>query len=226
MTEIATVRPAKSTARPAEAPASAAASAGDSPVVQELPEAGDDEQRVVDPDAEADHRHEHRRDRVDVGQPGEDEEQDERGRERRQREEDRDHRRDERAEDDEQHDQRRQQAEQLLRSLLDRRGLGVAVELGRHARRLDRVAHRVLDGDDLVAVLREDLLVELRLGVRDAPVVRERVGAERVADALDPDLVLGRLELGRLQLRDGGVDRLLALGRVEPLALRARRRRG
>ena len=85
------------------------------PFVQELPEAGDDEQRVVDADTEPDHRHEQRRDRVDVGQAGEDEEQDERGRQRRQREQNRDRHRHEGAEDDDQDDQRRQQAEQLLR---------------------------------------------------------------------------------------------------------------
>ncbi len=62
-------------------------------------------------------------------------------------------RRDERAEDDQQHDERREQAEQLLRPLLDRRELGVAVELDRHAGRLDRLADGVLDGDDLVAIL-------------------------------------------------------------------------
>ena len=94
-----------------------------------------------------------------------------------------------------QHDQRREQAEQLLRPLLDRRELGVAVELGRHAGRLDRFAHGVLDGDDRLAVLVVDDPVELRLGVGDPPVVRERVLAERVADALDAGLVLGRLEL-------------------------------
>ena len=64
------------------------------------------------------------------------------------RERDRDRGRDERAEDDQQHDERREEAEQLLRALLDRRELGVAVELGRHARRLDRLAHGVLHGDD------------------------------------------------------------------------------
>ena len=51
---------------------------------------------------------------------------------------------DEGAEDDEQHDERREQAEQLLRSLLDRRELRVAVVLGGHAGRLDRLADRVL----------------------------------------------------------------------------------
>ena len=94
---------------------------------------------------------------------------------------------DERPEHDQQHDQRREQAEQLLRALLDRRELGVAVELDDDARRLDRLAHRVLHRDDLVSVLRLDDVVELRLGVGDAPVLGERVLVERVADALDAD---------------------------------------
>ena len=95
-----------------------------------------------------------------------------------------------RAEDDEQHDERREQAEQLLRPLLDRRELGVAVELDGHAGRLDRLADGVLDGDDRLAVLVVDDPVELRLGVGDPAVVGERVLAERVADALDAGLVL------------------------------------
>ena len=197
VTEIATVRPAKSTARPADAPASAAASRGRQPVVEQLSEARDDEQRVVDPDAEPDHRDEDRRDRVDVGQPGEDEEQQERRHQRHDRERDRDQHRDERAEDDEQHDHRHEQAEHLRGALLERRELGVAVELDRHAGRLDGLAHGVLDGDDRVAVPVLDRLVELRLGVGDAAVVGERVLAERVADALDAGLVVGGLELGR-----------------------------
>ena len=48
------------------------------PVVEELSEARDDEQRVVDADAQPDHRDEDRRDRVDVGQAGEDVEEQER----------------------------------------------------------------------------------------------------------------------------------------------------
>ena len=49
-------------------------------VVQKLSEARDDEERVVDSDAEPDHRDEERRDRVDVGETGEDEEEQERRR--------------------------------------------------------------------------------------------------------------------------------------------------
>ena len=87
------------------------------------------------------------------------------------------------AEDDEEHDQGREQAEQLLRALLDRRELGVAVELRGDARRLDRLADGLLHRDDAFAVLLEDDPVELRLCVGDAAVVGERVLVERVADA-------------------------------------------
>ena len=98
------------------------------PFVQELSEPRDDEERVVDPDADADHRHEDRRDRVDVGQPGEDEEEDERRSDGHERQRDRNGGRDERAEDDHQNDERGQEAKQLLDPLLDGRRLGLAVE--------------------------------------------------------------------------------------------------
>ena len=58
-----TVPPAKTTAWPAVAMARAAASSTVMPSAQVLAVAGDDEQRVVDADAEADHRGEDRRDR-------------------------------------------------------------------------------------------------------------------------------------------------------------------
>jgi hypothetical protein len=182
--------------------------------VQELPEAGDDEERIVDPDAEADHRHEDGRDRVHVGQPGEDVEEQEGGREGRERERDRDRRGHERTEHDEQHDDGCQQAERLGRALLDRRELRVTVELGRDAGRLDSFADGVLDCDDGLAVLLEDDAVELRFRVSDSPVVGNRVVLEGVADALDARLVLGRLELIRLELGEGVLDGRPALGCV------------
>ena len=165
------------------------------PFVEQLSEARDDEERVVDPDPEPDHRDEDRRDRVDVRQPGEDEQEQERRHQRHDRERDRDQHRDERTEDDEQHEDRGEQAEQLRRSLLDRRELRLAVVLHRHPCRLDGLAHRILDGDDRVPVLVLDRLVELRLGVGDAAVLRERGLAERVADAVQARLAVGGLEL-------------------------------
>ena len=110
-------------------------------LVQVLPEAGDDEERVVDPDADPDHRDEDRCDRVDVGQSRKDEEQDEGRPHGHDGESDRDRGRDERAEDDQQHDERGHEPEQLLDPLLDRRRLGLAVELRRHAGGLDRLPH-------------------------------------------------------------------------------------
>ena len=189
-------------------------------VVQKLSEARDDEERVVDADAEPDHRDEDRRDRVDVGETGEDEEEQERRDERREREGDRNDHRHERAEDEDEDDDRREHAEQLRGALLERRELGLAVVLDGHADGGDRLADGVLDGDDRISVLVLDRLVELRLGVGDAPVVGERVRAERVARALDAGLVgRGRVRRG-LDERDRLLDRGLALGRVEPLARR------
>ena len=62
--EMTTVVPANSTARPAVSMASTVESRTLMPVVQVLPVPGDDEQRVVDADAEADHHAE------DVGEVG------------------------------------------------------------------------------------------------------------------------------------------------------------
>ncbi len=186
--------------------------------MQQLAEARDDEQRVVDTDPDSDHRDEQRGDRVDVGQPREDEEEEERGCYRRDGEHDRDRRRHERPEDNEQHDERREQPEQLLGSLLEGRELRIAVELHGHSCGLDRLADGLLHGDDRLAVLLVDDPVELRLRVRDAPVVGGRVVGERALDALEAGLVLRRLELRGLQARDRFVDRLLSLGRVEALA--------
>ena len=118
----------------------------------------------------------------------------------------------------EQHEDRREQAEHLGRALLDRRELGLAVVLDGHACRRDRFADGVLDGDDRVAVLVLDRLAELRLGVRDPAVVREGRVRERVGDAREAGLVALRLELVRPDPGDRALDRLTALGRVEPLA--------
>ena len=119
-----------------------------------------------------------------LGEPGEDEEQDERRRDGEERERDRDRGRNERAKDEEQHDERGEEAEELLRPLLDRRELGVAVELGGNACGLDPFTHGVLDRDHLGPVLRLDDAVELRLRVGDPPVVGERVCLENGSPTL------------------------------------------
>jgi hypothetical protein len=188
-------------------------------LMQELSEPRDDEERVVDPDADADHRHENRRDRVDVGQPGEDEQEEERGSDRHERQRNRNRSRDERPEDDHEHDERGQEAEQLLDSLLDGRGLGLAVELGGDARRLDRVADSIFHCNNLGAICGLDLVRELGFRVRDSSVVGERLVGERVADAVEAHLAVLGLELRGLELRNRCVDRGLTLGRIETLAL-------
>ena len=96
--------------------------------------------------------------------------------------------------------ERGEQAEQLLRSLLDGRELGVAVELDRHSGGLDRLANGVLHGDDGLAILVVDDPVELGLRVGDAAVVGEGVrrsnGSPTLVDARASSS--GRLELRRL----------------------------
>ena len=84
---------------------------------------------------------------------------------------------------------------------------------------LDRLANSVLHGDDPRSVRGLDDVRELRLRVGDPTVLGEGLLGERVADAVDADLVPARGELRRLELRDRVLDRGLALGRVEPLAL-------
>ena len=158
-------------------------------LMEVLAEPRDDEERVVDADADPDHRHEDGRDRVDRRQPGEDEEQDERRSDGDERERDRDRGRDERPEDEQQDDERGEEAEQLLCSLLDRRELGVAVELGGDARRLDGLANSVLHGDDPRSRSAVSIVRELRLRVGDPTVLGEGLLGERVAHAVDADLV-------------------------------------
>ena len=148
VTEIATVRPAKMTAAGGRA-ASAAASRRACPRAGAVLNRVTMKSEVVDADANPDHRHEDGRDRVDGRQPGEDEEQHERRSDGDEREGDRNRRRDERAEDDQEDDERGEEAQKLLRALLDRRELGIAVELGDDIARRDRVPDRVLDGHDL-----------------------------------------------------------------------------
>ena len=128
--EIATVTPAKITARPAVADGVGGGLARWHPVVQRLSEARDDEERVVDADADADHRDQDRRDRVEVGQVGQQEEQCEGRAHREAREQDRDACGHERAEHDQQHDQRDPDADELAGALLGRRLVGVTRELG------------------------------------------------------------------------------------------------
>ena len=69
---ITTVVPANSTALPAVALARPTDSTTERPSCRNAAVAGDDEQGVVDADAEADHRGQHRRHRRHLGQAGHD----------------------------------------------------------------------------------------------------------------------------------------------------------
>ena len=106
-----TVIPAKSTARPAVSTASIAAVARLQPLVEAVAEAGEDEQRVVDADAEPDHRRQLRRELGGVEDVGAERDQAEADAEREQRGDDRQPHRHHRAEGDQQDHDRRQQAD-------------------------------------------------------------------------------------------------------------------
>ena len=137
----------------------------------------------------------------------------------RDRERDRDEHRHERAEDDQQDDDRREQAERLRRALLDRRELGLAVVLDRHAGRLRRPRGRS------PRRRRPGRGRRPRSSGRTAPPRRRCGRSSRtcpslngIADALEPGLaVRSGLNSARLELRDRRLDRRLALRRVEAL---------
>ena len=97
--------------------------------MEQLSESRDDEQRVVDPDAEPDHRHQDLGDRVEVRDPGGEEEQEERGGHRDDGEDERDRRGHERPEQDDQDEEARDEADDVARTLLGRWALGIAGEL-------------------------------------------------------------------------------------------------
>ena len=127
-----------------------------------------------------------------------------------------------RPEDEQEDDERGEEAEELLRALLDRRELGVAVELDDDTRRFDGFANSVLHRDDPRSISRLDDVRELRFRVGDPTVLGKGPLGERVADAVYADRVLTRRELRRLELRHRVLDRGLALGRVEPFSFGGR----
>ena len=106
-----TVMPAKSTARPAVSTAAIAACAGLEPLVEPVAEAGEDEERVVDADAEADHRRQLRRELGGVEDVGAERDQAEADAEGEERGEERQAHRHDRAEGEQQDDDRGQQAD-------------------------------------------------------------------------------------------------------------------
>ena len=106
-----TVTPAKRTARPAVSTAAIAASRLLQPLVEAVAEAGEDEERVVDADAEPDHQRQLRRELGRVEDVGAERDQAEADAEREQRGEDRQAHRDDRAEGEQQDHDRREQAD-------------------------------------------------------------------------------------------------------------------
>ena len=141
--------------------------------MQELPEPGDDQERVVDPDPEPDHRHEDLGDRVEVRQ-ARSEEQDQEGADHRDdREEQGDRRRDEGAEEDEQDHEGCEQPDQIADALRRRRALGLTGELDLHACRIADRAQLVLDRHDPGPGQLERVAVVLHVEERDPAVVRQ-----------------------------------------------------
>ena len=113
-----TVPPAKTTDLPAVATARPADSSTDSPVREVFAVPGDEDQRVVDAHAEADHAAEHRRPTRDVDQIGDQGHRADPERETEQRHADRQSHRDDRSEREQQDDDRGEQADRLAESAL------------------------------------------------------------------------------------------------------------
>ena len=197
-----TVPPAKSTARPLVSIACTTARFGVGAVVERLAVARADEQRVVDADADADHRGDLRRERRNVEHAREQVHDRESDPDAEQRGHDRQTHREQRPERDQQDDDGREDADELAR--------GHRL-LGEHAARefdAQQVGVGVLR--DRAHVRREierhvvRLHVEEDLGVGDLAVLRDEARAGRVVRARDADdvrllaqLVEDRLDLAR-----------------------------
>ena len=203
-----TVVPAKTTACPAVALAWAIASTRVPPVRRELPVAGEDEQRVVDADAETDHGGQRRRVLGDVAEGCEQAEQAGADGQRRQREPDGEHRGGRRAQRDEQHDEGHEQADALV-------ALRVLVrEVGDRAADLDlepTVGRRGGGAADGFEVLGRELVEAHGVvdgGVRRAAVLAQgpRPRSERIGDAAD---VIERADASDRRLDHRGGRRLV-----------------
>ena len=185
-------------------------------VVEGLAEARENKQRVIDTDAEADHRGQDRRDRVEVGEARGDREDRDTERHREDREENRNQGRQQRAEHDQQNDDRDADADQLgctlLRLLLH--GLAGVGDAHRTPRR--SLCRSVLEIGDHVGGEVPALPVELHVDEADvalrrnrATLVGKRIARTRhVIDGLGggDDLFDGRLVLRVGQLAIGVED--------------------
>ena len=208
-----TVVPANSTERPAVSMAMPIDSRRVVPGVQLLAVAGDDEQRVVDADAEADHDAEERRevgDGEDVRQQGDDRHADA---DAEQRVADRQPHREHRPEREDQDDDGERETEHLGRRRLER-GEDLTAELDLHTVDLRRQPLDLLA--DLVGAGERDVVGQLDVRVRDLPGLRSlrrdlRPSARHVG-ALDAHDVGDRGDLGEERLH-----LLLDLRVVDPL---------
>ena len=178
-----TVSPANSTARPDVSTAVMTASSGSRPGLESLAVAGDDEQRVVDADADADHRGQRRREalqRVHVREQADDRQPD---RDAGERDDDRQHHREHRTERDQQDEDRGEDADALARQrrplrLLDELAAEPHLELRRRVL-LGEVDHLLADGVGNVLRLRVELRVRQRDRSRLRDAARRRVRIAR-----------------------------------------------
>jgi hypothetical protein len=228
-----TVPPANSTARPDVFSARMQAASGSRPA--------DDEQRVVDPDAEADERGEDGRERRDVDRVGEQTGEAQAAPEREHRGDQRQQRRPQRAERDREHDRRREEADELARTAALR--LAGLLDPATAELHLQAVAARGLSGVDQLVVggLRDVgdrlLAVHVHVGERDRAVfgdlARGRALSERAVDALDMRPLGDRVERlldPRLDRRIvdvvGGEHHLVGVGRLGVEVVRQQVQRG
>ena len=192
------------------------------PLVEGLSEPGHDEERVVDPYADPDHRDEDRRDRVDVGQPGDDEQQDER----------RSDGHEASAIGIEVPTNVRKTIRSTRKAAMNPSSSWIPCWIGGDSASplnsavtpagftASRTASSTATTWDRSAVSIVSENCASAYAIR--PFFGERPLRERVADALDPGLAFFDLYSGVLSFADGGKDCGLALGRVETLSGRCR----
>ena len=174
--EMTTVMPAKTTARPDVSSASDDRLARLQPVVQGLAVAGDDQQRVVDADADADHRRDRGRELGHREEAGDEADEGDAAADAEQRGDDRQAHRQQRAEGDQQDDDGGDDADELAGEL-GLLGEDVAAELDLQAlRQVDLLPE--LAGPPSPSSMYSSLLAvgEVDLGVGDLAVLRDLVG--------------------------------------------------
>ncbi len=177
--------------------------------MQELSEPGDDQKRVVDADAEPDHRHQDLGDRVEVREPRGEEQDQEGAQHRDDREEQRDRRRHESAEEDEQDHEGCEQPDQVADALRRRCALRLTGELDLDAGRVADGAQLILERHDPGPRQLERVAVVLHVEERDPAVVGQLARVLQGArDLLQVLRVLRERVLRRLAGDEHAVDEL------------------